>query len=332
LVIPSGEMAAVRAVKAGGPDVLIPVTAPVPVPSENQVLVRLYAIGVNYADVMCRRSVHPGMPGPPIVPGCEGSGVVMSCGKGVTTHKAGNRVGVYSPWGGTYAEWVVVPENYALPLPDAMSFEEAAAFTHVYLTAFHALRTLGRATAGDWVVITAAAGGLGTALLQLCLHWEMRAIAGVGSSAKVQMLEQMGVAHFLNYSSQSLSSFVKKATDGRGADVIVETVGGHVFSEALESLAPLGTLVMAGIASGEEVKLDPLRLLSKSATFAALNLSVLFVHTPDLIRSSWTDLLAIYQTGTIRPVIGYRFALQDAAGAHRLMESRQSMGKILLQP
>jgi NADPH2:quinone reductase len=226
----------------------------------------------------------------------------------------------------------VVPRDYVLPIPRQMSFLQGAAFTHVYLTAYHALRTSGRARRGDWVVVTAAGGGVGTAAIQLCLAWDLRVIAGVGSESKFQLLEKLGVQYHVNYRSQSLASYVKQITGGKGADLVLESVGGEVFREALDSLAAFGRIVLFGVASGEGPEIDCNRLLATSSVFAALNLSVFFATAPSLIQQSWNKLIELYCAGKLKPVIGSRFPLAQAAEAHRLMESRTSIGKILLDP
>ncbi len=151
-------MKVVLACAAGGPEVLSYIDQPMPEPGAGEVRVRVAAIGVNYADIMCRRAVHQSMRPPPIVPGCEAAGIIDACGAGVSRHRVGDRVGVYSPFGGAYAEAIVVPEDYALPLPEAMSFETAAAFTHAYLTAHEALNASAPPPTGTTVLITAAAG------------------------------------------------------------------------------------------------------------------------------------------------------------------------------
>jgi NADPH2:quinone reductase len=162
--------------------------------------------------------------------------------------------------------------------------------------------------------------------------WELRVIAGVGSDSKFDMLDKLGVTHKVNYSADSLSSRVREITDGRGADIAIETVGGRLFSEAVESLAPLGRVVIAGVAGGETPSVEVDKFLSRSATCSTLNLSVLFAHRPELISASWQELVKLYTTCPLRPVIGHRFPLKDARQAHELMESRKSIGKILLIP
>ena len=325
-------MKAIRIEEAGGPEALVLVDAPVPSPGPGEVLVRVHASGVNFADILCRTASHPGMTPPPLIPGCEGSGVVEEVGVETTRFSVGDRVGVYSPRGGTYAEWVAVPENYALPLPPSMSFVHGAAFTHVFLTAYHALNTLGGAREGECVVITAAAGGVGTAVVQLALVQKLRVIGGVGSEGKLKVLKGLGVEYSVDYRSASLAAYVRDRTESRGADLVLESVGGAVFKEARACLAPLGRLVLFGIASGEGVAVHPYDLLRTSSTFAALNLSVFFAERHELIDPSWNELLGLYEAGKIRPMITQRMPLEDAPEAHRLMESRETVGKLLLLP
>lgn len=325
-------MKAIRVEKAGGPETLVLVDAPKPHPGPGEVLVHVHASGVSFADILCRTASHPGMALPPLIPGCEGSGEVEELGEGTTRFKVGDRVGVYSPPGGTYAEWVAVPENYALGLPASMSFGHGAAFTHVFLTAYHALHTLGHAREGEWAVITAAAGGVGTALVQLALVRRLRVIGGVGSQEKLKVLRTFGVEYSVDYRSESLLAFVKKVTGGRGADLVLESVGGPVFKEALSGLTSLGRLVLIGSASGESAPVHPFDLLRTSSTFATLNLSVFFANRHELIDPSWNELMDLYEAGKIRPVITQRFPLERAPEAHRLMESRETVGKLLLLP
>ena len=317
---------------AGGPDVLELVDLPLPDPASGEVRVRLNAIGINFADVMCRRAVHRSMRPPPIVVGCEAAGTIEACGPGVAHRRVGDRVGVYSPFGGAYAEAIVVPQDYVLPLPDTMSFDEGAAFTHVYLTAYEALNAIQPVTRGASVLITAAAGGLGGALIQLASAAGARIIAAVGSAAKRQLLLERGVATVIDYGSADLAEQVLAATAGRGVDLAIETVGGQIFQQAQRALAPLGRIVLAGTASGEESQPDIATLLARSATCSTLNLSVVFAHSPQRPRDSWTRLTAMYESGLLRPRIGHRFPLSQAASAHRLLESRASVDKILLDP
>jgi len=315
---------------AGGPEVLEVVDLPVPEPGPGEVRVSIRAIGVNYADVMGRKAIHRSIRPPPIVIGCEASGVIDACGSGVDPARLNERVGVYSPFGGAYAEALTVPQQYALPLPEKMPFEEAAAFTHVFLTAHEALNGVAPLRKGATVLVTAAAGGLGGALIQLVQAAEAQIIAAVGSEAKRQLLATRGLASIIDYGKTDLTPAVLAATGGRGVDLAIETVGGDLFQQAQRALAPLGRIVIAGMAGGQEAPVDLAALLDRSATCTTLNLSVVFAHRPDRIRSMWSDLTRLYAAGKLQPRIGHRFKLQDAAEAHGLLESRASTDKILL--
>jgi NADPH2:quinone reductase len=325
-------MRAIRVQTPGGPEVLQGVELAVPAPAAGEVRVRLHAIGVNFADVMCRRATHRSMRPPPIVPGCEGAGIIDACGPEVDPRRLGERVGVYSPFGGAYAERIVVPAAYALPLPPTMGFEDAAAFTHLALTAHEALFGLGRAEAGMSVLVTAAAGGLGGMLRQLARVAGLHGIAAVGSAAKRTALLAAGEQTVLVYGDDDLGDAVLAATGGRGVDLVVDTVGGAVFAQSQRALAPLGRVVVAGAASGALAAPDMAGLLDRSASCATLNLSVVFAHAPERMRAAWERLTGFYDAGALNPQIGHRFALHEAAAAQYLLESRGSMGKILLNP
>ena len=315
---------------AGGPECLEVVDLPVPEPGPGEVRVSIRAIGVNYADVMGRKAIHRSIRPPPIAIGCEAAGVIDACGAGVDPARLNERVGVYSPFGGAYAEAITVPQQYALPLSAKMPFEEAAAFTHVFLTAHEALNGVAPLRAGSSVLVTAAAGGLGGALIQLVQTAEARVIAAVGSEVKRQLLTARGLASVIDYGKTDLTAAVLAATGGRGVDLAVETVGGDIFQQAQRALAPLGRIVIAGMAGGKEAPPDVATLLDRSASCTTLNLSVVFAHRPDRIRSVWSNLTRLYEAGKLQPRIGHRFKLQDAAAAHRLLESRASTDKILL--
>ncbi len=328
-------MKAVRADRAGGPDVLRLVDLPEPEPGVGEIRVRLSHIGVNFADVMCRRGTHPGMRRPPIVPGCEGAGVVEACGLGVTRWRGGERVGVYSPFGGAYGEALVVPEDYALPLPDAMHDATAAAATHTALTAWMALHgasdTEEAPPRGARMLVTAAAGGLGGMLLQLGQAAGLTVLAGVGSAAKATLLCERGWANVFDYGARALDEALAEAFGPEAADLVIETVGGATHRQAQAAVAPLGRLVIAGCASGEPAVLDTAGLLARYARCTWLNLSVVFARRPDLVRRAWQRLLALHADGTWRARIARQLPLADVAEAHRLLESRQGTDAIVLR-
>lgn len=324
-------MKAIRVDSPGGPKKLHLIQMPQPVPEPGQILVKIHSSGVNFADIMCRRSEHPGMLAPPLIPGCEASGTVADKGKDCQRYNEGDRVVVYSPWGGTYAEWITIPETYALPLPDDMSFREGAAFTHTSLTAYHALLTLGKAKQKDWLLITAAAGGVGMAISQLAKIQELRIIGCVGSDKKRTVLDKLGIQHQINYEKSDLTDQVNSITEGGGVNLALESVGGQVFDQVLAGMAPLGRLILFGIAGQQPRSVSPFQLLEKSITWGTLNLSVLFAHSNHLIQDSWETLAALYRERKIQAHIHHNFSLQDARIAHEILESRKSTGKIILE-
>ena len=325
-------MRAIHVERPGGPEALQPIELPIPVPADGEVRVRVASIGVNFADVLCRRATHRSMRPPPIVPGCEAAGVIDACGPGVDPGRVGERVGVYSPFGGAYAEWLVVPSAYALPLPDTMGFEDAAAFTHLALTADAALHRVGDARPGMTLLVTAAAGGLGSMLTQYALSVGLRVFAAAGSADKCATLEGRGFEGVFDYGHADFDSQVLEATGGRGVDRVVETVGGDLYARCEALLAPLGRIVIAGAASGALAQPQAATLLDRSASVATLNLSVIYATAPDAMRGTWNALVTRYLDGHLVPRIGHRFVLADAIDAHRLIESRRSRDKIVLAP
>jgi NADPH2:quinone reductase len=295
------------------------------------VRVRVVWVGVNFADVLCRRGQHPAMRLPPITIGCEAAGVVDAVGEGPSEHRVGDRVAVYSPFGGAYAEFLCVPARYALAIPASMALDVAAAFVHVYLTAWMALHDCGRSVPRGWLLVTAAAGGLGVALTQLGAAYGLGIISAVGSPDKRRALLASGARHVIDYSSTSLSTACLGITADRGVDIAVETVGSPLFEDAVRSLAPLGRIVMAGVAGGRMPGIDLAELGKRSAACSSLNVSAVFAADGPLVSRAWLEICGFFELEQLTPLIHSRFELADAAESHRLMESRLSTGKILLK-
>lgn len=322
-------MRAIQVLEPGGPEALQLVQKPLPSVTQETVLVRVEASGVNFADILCRESRHPGMTPPPLIPGCEAAGRVEEVGSRISRFQVGDRVAVYSPFGGSYAEFMTAPEDYCLPLPEEMSYRQAAAFCHVFLTAYHALVTAGHAIWSERILVTAAAGGVGTALLQVARCLELQILAAVGSREKLPLVKQLGVENVVCYGEDS--SVLDPETLGK-VDLVLESVGGPIFERCLPFLEPLGRIVVFGFASGQANPVSPFSLLPVCGTYATFNLSVIFAHHPEMVRTAWPRLIRWFQSGRIQPLIHHEFSLAEAARAHRLMESRQSTGKILLLP
>lgn len=328
--------------KPGPPEVLEVREVPDPVPAAGEVLIRVRGAGVNFADVSARMGFYPDAPPRPCVVGYEVSGVVERLGSGVNGGLAeGQRVLALTRFGG-YAEAIAVPEAQVFPMPDAMSFEEAAAIPVNYLTAVLMLYRFGNARAGDQVLVHAAAGGVGMAAIQLCNAVGAEVI-GTASASKHEALRAAGVKHCIDYRNEDFEQGVRRVTNGRGVDIVLDATG--AFRKSYRCLAPLGRLVCFGLSSAsagtEPNKLralmsvvslpffHPIKLMNDNKAVIGVNLGHLWDHIP-MLRREMTMLLEGYDKGTIKPVVGRTFPLVQAAAAHRYMQERQNVGKVVL--
>jgi NADPH:quinone reductase-like Zn-dependent oxidoreductase len=334
-------MRSVWITRTGPPDVLQVREGPDPTPGPGQVLLRVRAAGVNFADVMARLGLYPDAPPLPCVVGYEAAGTIEALGPEVAGFRPGDRVLAMTRFGG-YAEAVAVPTAQVFALPAAMSFEEAAAIPVNYLTAVLMLRHFGNVRAGERVLVHAAAGGVGMAAIQLC-RIAGAEVLGTASASKHAALREAGVAHAIDYRTQDFEQEVKRITGGRGVDIVLDATG--AFSKSYRTLAPLGRLVcfgLSGAATGlvpsrlaalaRIVRLPwfhPIRLMNDNKAVIGVNLGHLWDHLA-LLRGEMAGLLADYEAGRIRPVVGRTFALAEAAAAHRFLQERQNVGKVVL--
>ena len=326
--------------KAGPPEILQVRDGPDPVPRPGAVLIRMRAAGVNFADVSARLGVYPDAPPFPCVVGYEVAGVVEQAPV-VAELAAGQRVVALTRFGG-YAEAVVVPAAQVFPLPDTLSFEQGAAIPVNYLTAVLMLRHFGNVQAGERVLVHAAAGGVGMAAIQLCRIAGAEVI-GTASASKHAVLREAGVAHAIDYRTQDFEAEVKRITGGRGVDIVLDATG--AFRKSYRCLAPLGRLVCFGFsaaASGMTPNrlaaipkllalpwFHPVQLMNANKAVIGVNLGHLWDRI-DMLRREMLGLLADAEAGGIAPVIGKTFPLTDAAGAHRYIQERQNVGKVVL--
>ncbi|MGH7409453.1 MAG: NADPH:quinone oxidoreductase family protein [Candidatus Methylomirabilis sp.] len=324
-------MKAIRVSKPGGPEALQYEDAPDPKPEPGEVLLRVEAAGVNFADTLARKGLYPTSTPPPFIPGFEVAGTVIGVGEGVEGITAGHRVMGFAPQGG-YAELAVMPAASAIPIPEPMTFEEAAAFPIVFLTAYHALKSFGRLRQGESVLIHAAGGGVGTAAVQLAKVWGARVFATAGSDEKLSRVKGLGADEVLNYRTADFAEAVKHWTRGKGVDVILESVGGEVFEKSLRSLARDGRLVAIGFSSGVQPQLQLGLLVMNGLSVLGLHIGVMTLKQPELIRTSARELIELLAKGRIKPVISHVFPLREAAEAHRILEGRGSYGKLVLTP
>ncbi|GGJ74582.1 NADPH2:quinone reductase [Anoxybacillus voinovskiensis] len=315
----------------GGPEVLQVIETAQPKATGRQVLIEAKAIGVNYADTARREGKYV-VPTPlPFVPGTEVAGIVCDVGEEVTSVSLGQRVVALIEEGG-YADYVLVDERSVIALPNGFDFYEAVALPVQGLSAYHILKTMGRLEEGETVLIHAAAGGVGTIAVQLArIFGAGTIIATASTDEKRALARQLGAHVAVDYTKEGWKDEVLAATDGKGVDVALEMAGGDVFQQTLQCLAPFGRLVIYGVASGQLTKMTPSLLMGK-------NLSVIGFFLPQIMRKralyqqSLQEMLHYVQTGRVQLTIGGVYPLEQAADVHRLLQSRQTHGKLILVP
>jgi len=327
-------MKVVQIPRTGGPEVFEVVEVETPRPSRGQVLVRAGAISVNFADVMVRQGTYMAMPPLPAIPGMELAGFVEDLGEAVTGLERGQRVVVFGQ--SCYAEYVVAPAPHVFPIPDSVGLEKAAALPVNYLTAFHMMHTMGHLKAGQTVLTHAAAGGVGTAVIQLGRIAGFTVIGLASSDEKCAYARGQGIDHVINTGSENVVERVKQITSGKGVDLILNAVAGDTFAKDFEMLAPLGQIIWFGMADGP----PKANLTRHLAVDFAKGVGVRVFHLwfslgqpyPALLRESFDIVLGYLADRRIRPHIHERLPLAEAARAHTLLESRRVMGKLILKP
>lgn len=299
-------MKAVVLAQTGGPEQLHVEQVPEP---EGSVL-DVRAAGINFMDVLIRAGRYPQPPELPTVLGAEVAGELD-----------GRRVmALTRASGGGYAERVAVDPDWIVPLPDGASFAEGASFLMTFLTAWIPLKPLARP--GTTVLVHAAAGGVGSAAVQLSAQLGARVVGSASSAQKLEIARALGADEVRTYDE----------LDDVRADVIVDPVGGDLFERSLKLLNPLGTLVAIGFAGGAWPKLDPALLVGRNVAVRGLYLGRLLAHRPEVVRAAIAELVSLWQDGAVRPLVGAELPLEQAAEAHRLIESRASTGKVVLVP
>jgi NADPH2:quinone reductase len=280
---------------------------------------------------MRRSGNHPTAPAPPFTPGIELCGRVAALGPVVTGFREGDRVLARCVTHGAYAEYVCAESRFAVPCPEDIPAEEAAAIFVNGQTAYHALLTLGKVRGGEDVLITAAAGGVGTWAVQIARLQGARVVAAASTPEKRALARELGADVAVDYSRPGWHEEVLAATEGRGADLVLESVGGDVFQACLRCWAPRGRLVVYGRASGRPGAVTGDDLLFGNRAVYGLALGVVIEDTA-LLRSSMRQLLDWHRGGRLRVVVGRKYPLREAAEAHRALEGRRSHGKIVLLP
>lgn len=324
-------MKAIRIYENGGPEVLKLEELPTPEPGPGQALVKVAAIGVNFVDIYNRTGVYK-QAGFPVGIGGEGAGTVLSVAPEVTEVKPGDRVAWLGASGG-YATHVVIPASKLAPIPAGISDEQAAAAMVQGVTA-HVLTTRTYPVkAGDWILVHAAAGGAGRLLCQMGRHLGAHVIGTVSTEAKAQVAREAGAERTINYTQQDFLAEVKAITGGKGVAAVYDSVGKDTFDKSLESLAPLGYMVLFGQSSGFPPPLDIQRLAGGGRSLFLTRPSV-FTYVADrasLLRHA-SAVFDMMQNGEMVLSIDRRYPLADAPQAHADLAARKTTGKLLLIP
>jgi putative PIG3 family NAD(P)H quinone oxidoreductase len=323
-------MLAIEIAGSGGPEVLRPVERPEPHPAAGEVLIRVVAAGVNRPDVMQRRGVYPPPPGASDIPGLEVSGEVETTGDGVTEWRGGDRVCALVAGGG-YAEYCVAPAPQCLPIPKGMDPVFAAGLPETFFTVWTNVFERGRLQPGETALFHGGTSGIGTTAIQLAAARGARVFATAGSDDKCRACEQLGAERCINYRTEDFVEVVKTLTGGRGVDLILDIVGGDYLPRNLTALAQEGRLVQIGLMGGTSATLDLNRLLRSRLTVTGSVLRPRSVAEKGDIAAALLDQVwPLLESHRVRPLVYRTFPLREAAEAHRLMESSEHIGKILL--
>jgi NADPH:quinone reductase len=320
----------------GPPSVLQILDVAIPEPKPGEVLIRAHAIGVGIPDTNIRAGTYSWMPPLPAIPGTELAGTIEKVGTGVTSRQAGQRVYTTARErphrGGHYAEYVAAPEEATFVLPDNVDFDMAATLAN-YQVAYHIFNNAVRPVRGQSVLIYAAAGGMGNALIDLAKAASLVVIGVVSSEAKARFARELGADHVIDRKGENVGARVSEITDGRGVDIIIDPVGGPSIPGNIAMLAPCGTLVVYG-GLGGKAQLDLQLTLRASKNSPAIR--QFSIHTWDHLveerRAGMRALIDMLATGKLHPRIHARLPLTDAARAHEMLESGAVVGKLLLVP
>ena len=324
------KMRAVEIVKPGGPEALVPAERALPTPKPNEILVKVAAAGVNRPDVLQRQGLYAVPPDASDLPGLEIAGEVVACGAKATRWKVGDKVCALAHGGG-YAEYCVVPEVQALPVPKGLSMIEAASLPETFFTVWSNVYDRGRLKAGETLLVHGGSSGIGVTAIQIAKAMGNRVLATAGSDEKCAACVKLGADKAINYRSQDFLAEVLAATDNKGVNVILDMVGGDYVPKELKCLAEEGRLVFIAFLRGPKTELDINEVMRRRLTLTGSTLRPRPVEFKGAVAASLREhVWPLIEAGKIKPVIFKTFPLAAAAEAHRLMESSQHIGKLVL--
>jgi NADPH:quinone reductase len=324
------RMTVVATRQFGGPEVLTPESRPVPKPAAGEILVKVSAAGVNRPDVMQRMGLYPPPPGATDIPGLEIAGEVIACGDGVTRWKVGDPV-MALVVGGGYAEYCLAYESHALPIPSNLSPVDAAAVPETFFTVWYNVFERGRLAAGESLLVHGGSSGIGTTAIQLAKAFGARVITTAGSPRKCAACMKLGADLAINYKTEDFVALTKKATGERGADVILDMIGGEYVDRNYEAAAVEGRIVQIAFQASPRANVDFRRLMFKRLTHTGSTLRARSVADKGVIALAVeTKVLPLIAAGRVKPLVDSTFQLRDAAAAHVRMERSEHIGKIVL--
>jgi NADPH:quinone reductase len=321
---------AIEISRFGGPEVLVPVERPRPVPAAGEVLIAVAAAGVNRPDAAQRLGRYPPPAGASDIPGLEVAGAIVGVGADAGRWKIGDEVCALLAGGG-YAEFAVAPAVQCLPVPRGLDLVAAAAIPETFLTVWSNVFERGRLQRGEWILVHGGSSGIGTTAIQLARARGSRVLATAGSAEKCAACERLGAERAVNYHDVDFVAAVREQTDGRGVDVVLDIVGGDYLPRNIEALAVDGRLVLIALQGGSNAQIKLTPVLIKRLTITASTLRARTIREKGRLAAAvQVHVWPLLESGTVKPVIHSTFPLRAAADAHRLLESGRHIGKIVL--
>ncbi|HEY8784060.1 MAG TPA: NAD(P)H-quinone oxidoreductase [Mucilaginibacter sp.] len=324
-------MKAIVITHPGGPEVLQITERPIPIYSPDEVLIKVEAAGVNRPDVSQRKGNYPPPPGAsPDIPGLEIAGAIVETGADVTRWKTGDKVCALVTGGG-YAEYCSVPEGQCLPVPGGLTFIEAASLPETFFTVWSNVFDRGNLKAGESLLVHGGSSGIGVAAIQMANALGSTVYVTAGTIEKCRFCEDLGAAKSINYKTEKFAEVIKQLTNEKGVDVILDMIGGDYTANNLKSLAIEGRLVLINMMMGKDVQVDLSQVMTKRLTITGSTLrSRDTAFKAAIARNLEKTIWPLLASGKIKPVIYKVFPAEKAADAHRLMESSEHIGKIVL--
>ena len=323
-------MTAIAITEPGGPDVLQPRELPVPAPGPGQLLVKVRAAGVNRPDISQRTGAYPPPKGASELPGLEIAGEVVATGADTQRFKAGDTICALTPGGG-YAQYCITDEPAALPIPKGLSMTQAGALPETCFTVWHNVFERGALKSGEWLLVHGGSSGIGTTAIQMAVALGAKVLVTAGTAEKCAACEKLGAARAINYREEDFVEVTRQLTDGHGADVILDMVGGDYIERNFRAAATDGRIVQIAFLGGAKSEVNFMRLMLKRLTYTGSTLRPRSVAFKGAIASALEEKIwPLIEAGKIRPVIDKIFPLDQAARAHAHMEAGAHIGKIVL--